>query len=142
MIVSTIREHIDSLPEPRRTEMNTLHAFIKKLLPKTKLWFDEGKDASGKVVTNPTIGYGLQTIRYANGKTKDYFQIGISANTSGISVYILGLADKTYLANTYGKKIGKAKVTGYCIKFKTTADIDLKILGEAIQYGVKATAIS
>ncbi|SKA17413.1 DUF1801 domain-containing protein [Sediminibacterium ginsengisoli] len=142
MIVSTIREHIDSLPEPRRTEMNTLHAFIKKLFPKTKLWFDEGKDASGKVVTNPTIGYGLQTIRYTNGKTRDYFQIGIRANTSGISVYILGLADKTYLANTYGKKIGKAKVTGYCIKFKTTADIDLKILGEAIQYGVKATAIS
>ena len=140
MVVSQIKQHIESLPEPKRTEMQQLHTFIKKLLPKTKLWFDEGKDETGKVVTNPTIGYGLQTIKYANGKTKDFFQVGISANASGISVYILGLADKTYLANTYGKKLGKAKVTGYCIKFKTVEDIDMVVLGAAIVDGVETTA--
>ena len=41
------------------------------------------------------------------------FQIGLSANKTGISVYILGIEDKKYLAQTYGKDLGKASVTGY-----------------------------
>ena len=55
-------------------------------------------------VSNPTIGYGLHTIEYANGKRREFFQIGVSGNKTGISVYILGLKDKKYLAQTYGKK--------------------------------------
>ena len=37
-----------------------------------------------------------------------------------------------------GKKIGKANVTGYCIRFKTLKDINLDILEAAIRYGVAA----
>jgi hypothetical protein len=110
-----------------------------QLLPKSKLWFLDGKDEKGKVVTNPNIGYGLQTMKYADGKTKDFYQIGISANTVGISVYIMGIGDKNYLPDTYGKTIGKANVTGYCIKFKTLKDINLDILEMAIRDGVKQT---
>jgi len=64
----------------------------------------------------------------------------LSANTTGISVYILGLKDKTYLAQTYGKELGKASVTGYCIKFKNLKDININTLEAAIRYGVKATS--
>jgi hypothetical protein len=56
----------------------------------------------------------------------------LSANTTGISVYILGIKDKKYLAETYGKKLGKASVTGYCIKFKTLKDINIETLKAAI----------
>lgn len=108
-------------------------------MPKCKLWFLDGKDAKGKVVTNPNIGYGIQTIKYADGKTKDFYQIGISANTTGISVYIMGLEDKKHLPETYGKTIGKASVTGYCIKFKTLKDIYIDILEVAIRDGVEQT---
>jgi hypothetical protein len=62
----------------------------------------------------------------------------LSGNTTGISVYILGIEDKTYLAKTFGKKLGKASVTGYCIKFKPLKDINLDILEAAIQYGFEA----
>ncbi len=82
------------------------------------------------------MGYGSYTIKYADGKTKEFFQIGLSANKTGISVYILGIKDKTYLAKTYGKKLGKASVTGYCIRFKTLKDINIDILQAAIRYGV------
>lgn len=75
---------------------------------------------------------------YANGTTRDYFQIGMSGNTTGISVYILGLKDKKYLAKTYGKQLGKASVTGYCIKFKTLKDIKINILEAAIRHGFEA----
>src|SRR5271167_2926112 len=133
-----IKNYITSLPEPKRSEMQELHRFILKILPGSKLWFLDGKNSEGKIVSNPNIGYGLYTIKYADGTTKEFYQIGLSANTTGISVYILGLKDKTYLAKTYGKKLGKASVTGYCIKFKTLKDINLDILEAAIRYGFEA----
>jgi hypothetical protein len=128
-----IKEYITSQPEPKRSDMQALHSIILKLMPACKLWFLDGKNADNKVVSNPNIGYGLSTIKYADGKTKEFYKIGMSANTSGISVYILGIDDKTYLAKTYGKKIGKATVTGYCIKFKTLKDINIEILEAAIR---------
>ncbi|MBL7762563.1 MAG: DUF1801 domain-containing protein [Chitinophagaceae bacterium] len=130
-----VKEYINSQPEPKRTDLQELHRLIQKIMPKCKLWFLDGKDERGKIVSNPNIGYGLQTIKYANGKTREFYQIGLSANTSGISVYILGIEDKEYLAKTYGKKIGKASVTGYCIKFKGLKDVNTDILGDAIQFG-------
>ncbi|MFN8290750.1 MAG: DUF1801 domain-containing protein [Chitinophagaceae bacterium] len=141
----TIKEQIKNLiagqPEQKRKDMQALHKLILRVLPKGKLWFDDGKNDENKTVSNPTIGYGLYTIHYANGKTRDFFQVGLSANTTGISVYILGISDKKYLAQTFGKKIGKASVTGYCIKFKTLSDINTDILEEAIRYGVRASQL-
>jgi Domain of unknown function (DU1801) len=134
-----IKKYISSEPEPKRSDMQELHRRILHVLPKCKLWFEDGKNSENKTVSNPNIGYGSYTIKYADGKTREFFQIGISANTTGISVYILGIKDKTFLARTYGKKLGNAKVTGYCIKFKTLKDINIDILEEAIRYGVEAS---
>lgn len=133
-----IKEYITSQPEPKRSDMQELHRIILEIMPACKLWFLDGKNDENKVVSNPNIGYGLRTIKYADGKTKEFYQVGISANTSGISVYILGINDKTYLAKTYGKKLGKASVTGYCIKFKTLKDINIETLEAAIQCGFEA----
>ena len=134
-----IAAYITSQPKPKRSDMQALHQHILQVLPKCKLWFLDGKDDKGKTVSNPNIGYGSYTIKYADGTTREFYQIGLSANTTGISVYIMGIKDKTYLPHTYGKKLGKASVTGYCIKFKMLKDINLEILEAAIQYGVGAT---
>jgi hypothetical protein len=133
-----IKKYIASQPEAKRNDMQALHGIILQVSPECKLWFFDGKNSEGKIVSNPNIGYGFHTMKYANGETRDWFQIGISANTTGISVYILGLEDKTYLAQTYGKKIGKASVSGYCIKFKALKDINIDILEAAIRYGFEA----
>jgi len=121
--------------------MQELHGIILKLMPECPLWFLDGKDENGRTVSNPNIGYGIQTIKYADGKTKEFYQIGISANTTGISVYILGIEDKKYLAETYGKELGKASVTGYCIKFKTLKDVNSDILQAALRYGIEQTSL-
>lgn len=137
-ITSQINDYINSQPEAKRNDMLDLHQIIQEIKPDCQLWFLDGKNEQNKVVSNPNIGYGLQTIKYADGKTKDFYQIGISANTTGISVYILGIEDKSYLANTYGGTIGKATVTGYCIKFKKLKDIHLETLVAAIKFGFEA----
>jgi hypothetical protein len=134
-----IKNYITSQPEAKRSEMQGLHTRILQTLPGCKLWFLDGKNDEGKIVSNPSIGYGSYAIKYANGTTKEFYQIGLSANTAGISVYILGLKNKKYLADTYGKALGKASVTGYCIKFKHLKDIDVDVLEEAIRDGIEAT---
>jgi hypothetical protein len=136
-IQEQIKKYMAGQPEPKCSDMQELHRLILQVSPTSKLWFLDGKDRTGKIVSNPNIGYGSYTIKYADGKTKEFYQIGISANTTGISVYIMGIKDKTYLTKTYGKKLGKASVTGYCIKFKTLKDINIDILEAAIRYGLE-----
>jgi len=134
-----IKNYITGQPEPKRSDMQALHQLALQVLPKGKLWFLDGKDDKGKTVSNPNIGYGSYIIKYADGTSREFYQIGLSANTTGISVYIMGIKDKKYLAETYGKKLGKASLTGYCIKFKTLKDINVEVLESAIRYGVEAT---
>lgn len=134
-----IKKYITSQPESKRSDMQELHRIILQCMPACKLWFLDGKNSENKTVSNPNIGYGVQAIKYADGKTREFYQIGMSANTTGISVYIMGIEDKKYLAETYGKKLGKASVSGYCIKFKTLKDINVDILEAAIQYGFEAS---
>lgn len=134
-----IKKYIANQPEPKRSDMQALHRIIRQVMPACKLWFLDGKNSENKTVSNPNIGYGSHTMKHADGKTREFYQIGISANKTGISVYILGIKDKKYLAQTYGKKLGKASVSGYCIKFKTLKDINVDVLEAAIRYGVEAT---
>jgi hypothetical protein len=135
-IQEQIKEYIASQPEPKRSDIQELHRTTLQVLPECKLWFFDGKNNENKTVANPTIGYGFHTIKHANGKITESFKIGLSANKTGISVYILGINDKTHLSKTYGKAIGKASVTGYCIKFKTLKDINIDTLQAAIRYGL------
>ncbi len=132
-----IKRYISSQAEPKRSDLEELHRLTLRVSPKCKLWFFDGKDEKGKTVSNPTIGYGSYTIKYADGTSKDFFQVGLSGNKSGISVYMMGLKDKQYLAKTYGKKLGKASVTGYCIRFKALGEINVEALEAAIRDGMR-----
>ena len=135
-----IDEYIASQPEAKRSELQELHGRILQVMPGCKLWFLDGKDASGKVVSNPNIGYGSRPHKYADGTIREFYQIGLSPNKTGISVYILGIEDKKYLADTYASNLGKATVTGYCIGFKTLKDISIEVLEAAIRFGFENTS--
>jgi hypothetical protein len=132
-----IKNYITSQPEAKRSDMQALHLIILQIMPACKVWFLDGKNSENKTVSNPNIGYGSRSIKYADGTTREFYQIGLSANKTGISVYILGIEDKRYLAQTFGKQIGKASVSGYCIRFKTLKDISIDTLQAAIRYGVE-----
>lgn len=134
-VKAQIQKYLASQPEPKRSDMEALHRIILQAVPACKLWFLDGKDSEGKIVSNPNIGYGSRTMKYADGTTREFYQIGLSGNKTGISVYILGIEDKKYLGQAYGKELGKASVTGYCIRFKTLKDINIDVLEAAIRFG-------
>ena len=135
-----ISDYLAAQPARKRDDLHALHSMMLRVLPDGRLWFLDGKDEGGRTVSNPNIGYGRLTMAYADGRTRDFYQIGLSANTAGISVYIMGLDDKSYLAETYGGKLGKATVTGYCIKFSALRHIDLDVLEAAIRDGIARTS--
>ena len=135
-----ISDYLAALPERKRVDRQALHRMMSRVMPDGRLWFLDGKDEGGRMVSNPNIGYGMLTIAYADGRTREFYQIGLSANTAGISIYIMGLDDKTYLAQTYGGKLGKASVTGYCIKFSALRNINLDVLEAAIRDGIARTS--
>ncbi|HEY3545245.1 MAG TPA: DUF1801 domain-containing protein, partial [Propionicimonas sp.] len=131
-----VEAYLAGQPEAKQADLRQLHARVLAEFPGCRLWFSDGTNEAGKVVANPSIGYGAYTIHYADGSSREFYRIGLSANTTGISVYVLGLDDKTYLARTYGTSIGKASVTGYCIKFKRLSVIDADVLHAAIRHGM------
>lgn len=135
-----IDDYLASQPERKRADMQALHDMMSQLMPDCRLWFLDGTDENGRTVSNPSIGYGVQTMTYADGRTREFYQIGLSATTSGISVYVMGLDDRAYLAQAYGAKLGKARVTGYCISFSTLRNIDLAVLEAAIRDGIARTS--
>jgi hypothetical protein len=131
-----VEAYLASQPEPKQTDLRQLHALVLAEFPDAKLWFTDGTNDDGKVVANPNIGYGVYTITYADRSEREFYRIGLSANTTGISVYVLGLEDKTYLARTYGASIGRASITGYCIKFTRLSVINTDVLLAAIPHGM------
>ncbi len=112
--------------------MAWLHRRIAALSPGCRLWFVSGRNDEGKIVSNPSVGYGSHTRRYADGEVREYYRVGMSGNTAGVSVYLMGIEDKTYLPKTYAGRLGKAKVTGYCITFRSLKNVDVPRLEEAI----------
>ena len=131
-----ITDYLASQPDRKRADMQSLHTMMLRVMPGCRLWFLDGKDGDGRIVSNPSIGYGLLTKAYADGRTREFYQVGLSANTAGISIYVMGLDDRTYMAKTWGEKLGKATVTGYCIKLRSLRDIDLAVLESAIRDGI------
>ena len=93
-IAERVEAYLAGQPEPKQTDLRQLHARMLADFPECRLWFDDGTNEDGKVVSNPNIGYGRYTITYANGSSREFYRIGLSANTTGISVYVLGLDDK------------------------------------------------
>lgn len=127
-IQKQIESYILSLPENKQVELQEMHAHILGKNPSLKLWYMDGKNEDGKVVSNPNIGYGNCMLSYANGTSKAFYRVGLSANSAGISLYFMGLNNKNFLKEKLEDKIGKASITGYCLKFKRLKDINLDVL--------------
>lgn len=128
----TIQSYLLSLSSNKSREIVQLFKLIKDTLSESELHFFDGKNAEGKVVANPTIGFGNCRLHYADGRHQDTFRLGISANSTGLSIHILGLKDKNFLTEFLGTRLGKAKITGYAIRFGKMSDVDEGVLRELV----------
>lgn len=122
----TPEEYISMIDEPRRSQIQELHDFIKKLLPNLKPFIISGM-----------IGFGHYHYKGKSGREGDWMVIGLASQKNYISVYACASDGKKYVAENYISKLPKASIGRSCIRFKKTEDIDMNILKEIILKSVK-----
>lgn len=125
-VAKTPEEYIAMIPEPRRQEIETLHALIQKTVPRLK-----------PRILSGMIGYGTYHYRYASGREGDWSLIALASQKNYISVYVCAMEKDSYLAETYKDKLPKASIGKSCIRFKKLSDIDLSVLMEIIKKAEK-----
>lgn len=55
-------------------------------------------------------------------------------------MYFMGLKDTALLSANFQNALGKAKITGYCVKFKSLNDLNLDELKRLIAFGFQGTS--
>jgi hypothetical protein len=131
-----MQSYLQKLPRSKQQELQEFIRIVAQVAPQEMATFYDGKDKEGKVVTNGTIGFGSYLHHFSDGRMEQLYRIGISPNATGFSIYVLGLMDKEILKTRFANSLGKAKVTGYCIKFKSLKDLDEKIVLDLIKFAL------
>lgn len=119
----TPEEFIDTLDEPRRTQVQNLYDFIREEAPDyaPKMW-------------NGMIGFGSFSYNTAAGKPGEFFRLGIGSNKASISFYCTSVnADHEYLAEKHKALFPKASVGKSCIRFRKFEDIELLAIKRMIE---------
>lgn len=124
----TIKGYIDSIEEPRKSEILELDKFIKATVLDLKPYF-----------ANNMLGYGQFHYKSKSGREGDWPVIALASQKNYISVYVMGADGKQYVAEKYAKDFPKASIGKSCIRFKKIEDIDLKKLSKVIKEGADMT---
>jgi len=113
-------EYIDSLDEPRRSDVRRLHELISAAAPELEAY----ADSTG-------IGYGRYRFRYRTGRKGDWSTIGLVSQKRYISLYISG--DRvSSVADRYRDRLPKADISRWCVRIKRMSDLDEATLVDLI----------
>jgi hypothetical protein len=123
---ATPEDYIAQLDEPRRAEIQAIHDFIRKAVPKLEPFIIKGM-----------LAYGPYHYKYASGREGDWCKIALASNKGAISLYLCVADDKGYLAEQNKHRVGKASVGKSCIRFKKWDDLDHKVMKELIKKAEK-----
>lgn len=115
--VSTPKELIAQLEEPRRTEIQRLDRLIRQTVPKLE------PHVMGKM-----LGYGRLHYKYASGREGDTAPIAVASHANYISIYACAADARGYVAERYKDRLPKANIGKSCVRFKRLDDLDLAAL--------------
>lgn len=128
-----IAAYLAGLPPAQAADLARLHQIVAAILPDGPVRLLDGRDATGKVVTNPAIAHGACVIPLAGGRGRDSHRIGLAATRAGISIHLMSIRDRAWLAATHGARLPAAQMTGYCLRFRRLADLDLSVLEDVLR---------
>jgi hypothetical protein len=124
-------DYIAQIDEPRRSDIQRLHELIREIVPDLEPHIHSGM-----------LAYGHYHYKYASGREGDWFPVGLASQKQYISVYVCGVHDGKYVAESNAPRMPKANVGKSCIRFKRVADMDLSVLAEVIRDGAAAMPFS
>jgi uncharacterized protein DUF1801 len=99
--------HIESLPEPRRSQMRRLHSVLLEALPDAdvRMWAYGG----------PMIGYGTYAYSNSKGPAGDWFSVGLASRKNYISLFSMAMADGRHFVETVHHRFPGTKTGKSCI---------------------------
>jgi hypothetical protein len=122
--------YIDGLEEPRRSQLQQIHEFIRRTVPDLEP-YRYGKDL---------VGYGRYHYKYATGREGEASIIGLSSRKAYISVYATGGDGDMYVAERFKDRMPKADIGKSCIRFRKFEDIDFEVLGQILKESERTMA--
>lgn len=123
----SVRAFLDAVePDRKRAEAFELDALFRRITGWTPVMWGPSM-----------IGYGAYHYKYESGREGDMLATGFSPRKAKHSLYIMpGYEDYSAIMNRLGKHAtGKS-----CLYINTLADIDLDVLAELIEAGLKDLA--
>jgi hypothetical protein len=124
--VESPADYLSTLPEPRRSQLAQLHAFIQKTIPRLRPQMHAGM-----------IGYGMYHYVYATGREGDWPVVALSSRAQHISLYICAVDSGGYLAEQSKHLLPKASIGKSCIRFKRVEDVDLGVIKDLLKRAEK-----
>jgi len=113
--------YIAALPEPRRTEIARIDAFIRTTVPDL-----------APCMTSGMLGYGPFHYRYASGREGETAKVALSSRAQYIALYACAADARGFVAERYRARLPAADIGKSCVRFKRLDDLDRAALRDLL----------
>ena len=127
----SVEEYLLLVPEDRRKDIDFLHDFIQKTVPKLKPYF-----------ASNMIGYGSFYYLDSKKQKKVWPIISLANQKNYITVYVCALIADKAAAEKYKKELGKLTSSISCIRFKKIEEINLETLKIVLKLAEKNPGVA
>lgn len=127
----SVEEYLSMVPDECKKDMDFLHDFIQKAVPKLKPYF-----------ASNMIGYGQFYYLDSKKQKKDWPIISLANQKNYISIYVCVLIVDKVAAEKYKKDLGKQTKSLGCIRFKKIEEINLDTLKIVLKLAEKNPGVA
>lgn len=127
----SIEEYLSMIPDDRKNDVNFLHAFIQKAVPKLKPYY-----------ASNMIGYGSFYYLDSKKQKKDWPIISLANQKGYITIYVCALLEDRTAAEKYKRELGKLTKGISCIRFKKIEEINLETLRIVLKLAEKKPGVA
>ena len=128
---SSVKEYLSLVPADRRKEIDLLHDFIQKAVPKLTPYF-----------ASNMIGYGSFYYLDSKKQKKDWPIISLANQKNYITIYVCTIIIDKVAAEKYKKDLGKLTKGITCIRFKKIEEINLDTLKTVLKLAEKNPGVA
>ena len=126
----SVEEYLLMVPSDRKKDIDFLHDFIQKSVPKLKPYY-----------ASNMIGYGSFYYLDSKKQKKDWPIISLANQKNYITIYVCALIEGK-VAGEYKKDLGKLTKGISCIRFKNIEEIKLETLKKVLQLAEKNPGVA
>jgi hypothetical protein len=128
---NSVEEYLLMVPDDRKKDIDFLHGFIQKTVPKLKPYF-----------ASNMIGYGSFYYLDSKKQKRDWPIIALANQKNYITIYVCTIIGDKAAAAKYIKDLGKLTKGITCIRFKKIEEIDLETLKTVLKLAEKNPGVA